>query len=240
MDKKSLLITSSVFFIFVLLPVNLLFGIAINYNFKAGYKYNYKISFSSNSRITSPELTEKKSSHESQDNFSLNIIDVNKGIAIVDISNSNGIIRRYLRNTGQIISAPTESGSRIPFFITFPSKDWAIGEKIQISKVLKVGNISIPSTVDMLLKSINEKKGTATILFKTSLNLPQTKLRTKEFSMKGKLIFSLEKGCVEKLIFKYNYKFSFDNKEIAVIRHLWTFQEENQTTVTLKEVKRYK
>ena len=236
MPKRLTVVFYYTIFLLLVLPANAVFAVKIKYDFKMGYRYIYDENIKTASAIVSPELPSKKILSSIKDKFSLSIVYSNENVAIVDISNKNGTTRRYIRSNGTIESAPTEAGNQIPLFLTFPTKDWAVGDNIRIARKIKRGNTTVPAVVNMKLNGYDAKSGQAEIVFTISIALPQEKLRTKHFLMRGKLIFNTTKGCIDKLQWQYNYKFSFSNKQVAVMRHLWSFEEKNQVSIKLKRI----
>lgn len=222
----------------ILIPISTqCYGVEIKYKFKPGYNYHYTTTSKSSCSIKAPDFTSEEKPSTITNQFIVRVINVKKDIAIIDIVTSNGITRRYLDQAGNIVGAPTESGEQIPMFISFPTKDWKVGEKFQIEKTLKTGNSLTKISTQLILKSLDKNETKAEILFKTLLPLPTDKLNKKVFAMKGKITFNLEKGCVEELVCRYNYKLEINNKEIAVKRHLWDISEEKDISLKLINIK---
>ncbi len=206
-------------------------AVEIKYAFKKGNTYTYQYSQQNNAKATASTVNSSRNQAVPAVDFTIKVIDYQDGAFILDIGNKDATFRRYLKENGEIKGAPAETGQAVPFFLTFPTGDWKVSEKRQIRKDLIVGDKTIPAVWNLLLKSVDNEKGTAEILFTAGLQLPDDRLRQKSFSLKGRAVFNLFEGVVHQAEWQTLYKFSFANKEFAVTRNLWDF--EKQTTHSL-------
>ena len=198
-------------------------AVEIKYAFKKGYAYSYDYRQQSTARATAFTTTANRSQTLPGTSFTVRAIDFQDGAFILDIGNKESTFRRYVKTNGEIKGAPTETGQSIPFFLAFPVGDWKISETRQLRKNLTFGSRSIPAVWNLLLKSVDNEKGTAEILFSMNLKLPDDRLRQKAFSLKGRAIFNLLEGVLHQADWQTSYNFGFANKEFAVTRNLWAF-----------------
>lgn len=198
----------------------------IRYAFRKGYTYSYQYTQQSSGKIQTFTSSPSASQPASTVEFTIKAIDFQDGAFIVDIGDKNSTYRRYLRENGEIKGAPGESGQTIPFFMPLPAGDWKVSEKRQIKKDLNIGGKPVPAAWNLLLKSIDNEKGLAEILFAATMKLPDDRLRQKAFSLKGRLLFNLFEGVVHQADWQTAYKFTFINKEFAVTRNLWDFEKQ--------------
>ncbi len=201
-------------------------AVEIRYAFRKGHTYSYQYVQQSAGKIQTFTSSPSASQPASTDEFTIKAIDFQDGAFIVDIGNKNSTYRRYLKENGEIKGAPAESGQTIPFFMPLPEGDWKVSEKRQIKKDLNIGGKPVPAAWNLLLKSVDNEKGLAEILFAATMKLPDDRLRQKAFSLKGRLLFNLFEGVVHQADWQTAYKFTFINKEFAVTRNLWDFEKQ--------------
>lgn len=209
----------------------------IKYGFKAGNTYEYEYTKQDSAKSTAIKMNSSRNSPKTTVNFAVKVIDFQDGAYILDIGNKEATFRRYVKGNGEIMGAPGEAGQNIPFFLTFPSGDWAIGNKHQIKKNMLLGNRNVPVVWNLLLKSIDKEKEIAEILFSVIMKLPDDRLREKEFGLKGRALFNLSEGVLQQAEWASTYRFSFSNKEMAVTRSLWGFEKQANGSLTLKGIK---
>ncbi|HMM58661.1 MAG TPA: hypothetical protein PKC25_00870 [Candidatus Rifleibacterium sp.] len=207
-------------------------AVEVRYAFRKGYTYSYQYTQQSTGKIQTFTSSPSASQPAATAEFTVKAIDFQDGAFIVDIGDKSSTYRRYLKENGEIKGAPAESGQTIPFFMPLPAGDWKVSEKRQIKKDLKIGDKAVPAAWNLLLKSVDNEKGLAEILFAATMKLPDDRLRQKAFSLKGRLLFNLFEGVVHQADWQTSYKFTFINKEFAVTRNLWDF--EKQATHSLK------
>ncbi len=201
-------------------------AVEVKYAYKKGSTYSYRYSQTISSRSSAFTVNSTSSSTLPAYDFSVKAIDFQDGAFILDIGDKNSTYRRYVSENGEIKGAPAEAGQGIPFFLTFPTGDWKVSEKRQVKRDLTLGNKTVPATWNMLLKSIDNDKGLAEIVFAANLSFPEDLLRQKGFSLKGRVLFNMFEGVIYQADWQTSYKFSFANKEFAVTRNLWAFEKQ--------------
>ncbi len=201
-------------------------AVEIRYAFRKGISYAYQYSQQSNSKTAAFTTSHTKNASLPVRNFTIKAIDFQDDAFILDIGDANSTSRRYVRPDGEIKGAPTETGQGVPFFLVFPTGDWKISEKRQVKRELQLGNRSIPAIWNLMLKSIDNEKGLAEIIFAASIKLPDDPLRKKVFTLKGRAIFNLFEGVIHQADWQSLYQFTFSNKEFAVTRKLWDFEQQ--------------
>ncbi len=201
-------------------------AVEIKYAFRKGATYSYQYTQQCTSKSSAFTSTSTRTVAVPATSFKVKAIDFQQNAFILDIGDQNSTFRRYIRETGEIKGAPAETGRGIPFFLTFPAGDWKISEKRQIKKDLQFGNLVVPSLWNCMLKSVDSEKGLAEIIFAASVKLPDDQLRQKTFSLKGRALFNLPEGVIHQADWQTTYKFSFSNKEFAVTRNLWNFEQQ--------------
>lgn len=209
----------------------------IKFAFRTGATYEYELTSSSGSSSNSMGRNFSDTSNKSKSKFELKIIDFQDGAFIVDIKSNEKTLRRYIKENGDISGAPGEAGKQVPFFLAMPEIDWQQGQRHQTDRPLKLGKVEIPAIWQLLLKAIDKEKGTAEVWFTANAKLPEDKVRQKSFSLKGKMTFDLSQGIINKADWSTQYTFSLKNKEIAVTRDLWKFDEKSIFSLKLLDIK---
>ncbi len=212
-------------------------AVEVRYAFKKGATYEYEFSRQDSSRFNAFKVNSSQKREKMSALFSIKVIDFQEDAFILDIGSKSGTYRRYLRQNGEIKGAPGETGQNIPFFLTFPDKDWKPGEKQQLQKDMSFGGRSVPVTWTMILKSHDSEKNTAEILFAASMKLPDDQTRQKEFTLKGRAIFNLAEGVLHQAEWSSSYRFIFANKEMAVTRTIWDFEKQSFCSLLMKGLK---
>lgn len=208
-------------------------AVEIKYAFKKGNTYTYQYSQQSSGKATAFTVNSSRNTSSQPVNFSVKVIDFQDGAFILDIGNKDATFRRYVKENGEIKGAPAETGQMIPFFLSLPALDWKVSEKHQFKKDFTIGSLTVPATWNLMLKSVDNDKGTAEILFTVGMKLPDDRLRQKSFSLKGRAVFNLFEGVVHQAEWNTTYKFSFANKEIAVTRNLWDFEKQSSHSLLM-------
>ncbi|MDD2998357.1 MAG: hypothetical protein PHV05_04790 [Candidatus Riflebacteria bacterium] len=211
-------------------------AVEIKYGFKTGNTYEYQYSQTISSKATAFTVNSSRNSPASTRKFSVKAIDFQNNAFVLDIGDKDATFRRYIHENGEIKGAPAETGQNIPFFLTFPDGDWKVSERQLIKKDFVIGSKKVTAEWNLLLKSIDKDKGTAEILFAASMKLPGDNLRQKDFTLKGRAIFNLLEGVVHQAEWTTLYKFNFSNKEIAVIRDLWSFEKQVSHSLILSGI----
>ena len=201
-------------------------AVEVRYAFRKGVSYAYQYSQQSNSKAVAFTTSHAKNANLPVRNFTIKAIDYQDDAFILDIGDQNSTSRRYVKPNGEIKGSPTETGQSVPFFLVFPAGDWKVSEKRQIKKELQLGNRSIPAVWNLMLKSIDNEKGLAEIIFAASVKLPDDPLRNKAFTLKGRALFNLFEGVIHQADWQAVYQFTFSNKEFAVTRNLWNFEQQ--------------
>jgi hypothetical protein len=193
--------------------------------FKSGTSYDYVLSSTHSSSAKALESGFASSPEVKTQKFQLSVIDFQEGAFIVDLKTSGQVLRRYIRENGEIAGAPAEAGRQVPFFISLPEGDWQPGQRHQISRPIRIGTQSFSSSWQLLFKSINKETGMAEILFACSPALPATKLGKRKYSLRGRINFDLGQGLISSADWVSEYRFSLQNKEMAVTRNIWNVEE---------------
>ncbi len=201
-------------------------AVEIKYAFRKGVNYSYQYTQQSISKSSAFTTNTTRNVAMPTANFRVKAIDFQQDAFILDIGDQNSTFRRYIKESGEIKGAPAETGRGIPFFLTFPPGDWKISEKRQIKKDLQFGNLVVPAVWNCMLKSVDSEKGLAEIIFAASVKLPDDQLRQKTFTLKGRALFNLPEGVIHQADWQTIYKLSFSNKEFAVTRNLWNFEQQ--------------
>ncbi|HAE40442.1 MAG TPA: hypothetical protein DCG57_17690 [Candidatus Riflebacteria bacterium] len=208
-------------------------AVELKYKFRPGNVYEYDYSVTRSSKVAAFKTNSSQSPIKTSHKFTLRAIDFQEGAHIVDVIGAGGAFRRYVRENGALSGAPGETGESVPFLLSFPVGDWKVGERHQLQQTMTVGATSVPATWNMLLKSLDNDKQTAEILFNCSFKLPEDRLRRKEFAMKGRAIFNFEQGILQQSEWVSTYRFIFSNREMAVGRELWLFEHQSSSALTL-------
>jgi len=226
----------SIVAIFCILSIKA-FGLQLKFNFQPGKIYDYEFSGSENSAFSAYKMTHSDGNKKTSAEFSIRSIAFQDGAFIVDIGSSNGTIRRYIKENGEIKGAPGESGLAVPFLITLPGDDWKINEKKQFRKELFLGSQKITAAWNLLLKSHDAEKNIAEILFVLGLKMPEDRLRKKDLSLKGRVLFNVSNGVIQQAEWNSSYQLELINKEIAVSRPLWNFSRQTSHSLLLKNIR---
>ncbi|MDD3147406.1 MAG: hypothetical protein PHD82_08900 [Candidatus Riflebacteria bacterium] len=205
----------------------------IKYAYKKGSTYSYRYTQSTSSKSKAFTVSTAESSPPVSYDFSVKSIDFQDGAFILDVGDKAATYRRYIRENGEIKGAPAEAGQGIPFFLTFPEGDWKVAEKRQVRKSLSLGNKDVMAIWSLLLKSVDNEKGLAEILFTANLSLPEDQLRQKGFSLKGRVVFNMLEGVIHQADWQTTYKFNFSNKAFAITRNLWVFEKQSSHTLAM-------
>lgn len=213
--------------------------IELKYRFIMGKTYNYEYSQVENSKAVSINDDYQQSSPKITKHFSLETIDFKNGNYIVDLLYEESTFRRYISANGEVKASPGEV-REIAQLITFPTKNWSQGERHQIIKDIKIGNIRFPIVWDMLLKSIDKEKQTAKILFSLTTKLHEDKLRKKNLAVKGQIIFNIADGILQEAEWNCKYLFKFVNRELAIDRNLWSFERQSFHRLELTGIKEHR
>lgn len=207
-------------------------AIELKYRFSPGKIYEYEHTTKRSSRHAAIKMTGSQPETVVKQKFTLRAIDFQKGVNIVDVVSETKTLRRYIRENGTLAGAPAETGEAIPFLLTFPTGDWKVAQRHQIDKSLTLGDITLPTSWNLLLNSVDTEKQTAEILFSLSVRLPEDRTRRKALTLKGKALFDYGEGLLRQADWVSNYRFAFSNREMAIERDLWWF--EHQASGTLK------
>jgi hypothetical protein len=222
--------------LFLLIISNKLNAEEIRYNFRPGNSYKYEISSKSSSMGKAFNVTRNQKDSKITNNFTLNVLNFKNNIYIVDILSNKGLVRRYITPTGKVVGAPSESGIFAPFFINLGKGNWKIGQKRNFKQYLKFGKAVIPAEWATTLKKIDKEMNIAEIEFLANMKLYSDKTRKKTAEIKGKLMFDISAGCIQQANWGYKYSFNFSNKEFAITRPIWKFEETRLFSLKLMEV----
>ncbi|MDD3001572.1 MAG: hypothetical protein PHF29_07445, partial [Candidatus Riflebacteria bacterium] len=196
-------------------------------------------SFESSSSVTSLGKEKTKEQKPFYSNFTIKTIAFQDNAFVLDIEHNDSTYRRYIKPNGEIKGAVSETGTELPVFLSFPDSDWKIGESYQISKSVRIKNTDVTAIWNIFLKSVNNDTGLAEIAFTATLPLPQDQLRKKSFSLNGTVIFNTFEGVVYRADWVSKYKFDFYNKEIAIIRNMWKFENELRHSLIMENLEEY-
>ncbi len=194
------------------------------FNFETGSNYSYSYKTRSNSKSTLFDITNNKENKTKTAKFDIKCIAYQNDAFILDIKKDNLTIRRYLKKNGELKGSPSEVGVELPFFITFPNGNWKVSQTHKTSKNIRINNVNCPATWLLTLRSLDPKDSLAIIDFSAQVNLPQDQTRKKSLKLEGKVWFDYFKGNITKANWISKYNLNFSNKEIAVIRDLWTIE----------------
>lgn len=212
-------------------------ALQFRYSFQPGQTYDYQLSQSENSSFSAYKMSSSASSNTSNTDFSIRSIAFQDGAYIVDISSNKGSVRRYITENGEIKGAPSETGLAVPFLITFPTEDWKVNEKKQIRKEQIIGNQKTQTVWNLLLKSFDKDKNIAEVLFVLTVKLPEDRMRKKDVSVKGRMLFNLTNGIIQQADWNSSYQFEMINREMAVSRPLWNFSRQTSHSLVLKNIR---
>ena len=208
-------------------------AVELKYRFRTGNTYEYTYTLAESSKVAAFKVNSSLNPAKTSKKFTLRAIDFQEGAYIIDVVSSEGTYRRYIRENGMLTGAPGETGLAVPFLLTFPEGDWKVSDRHQVQQTLTVGNIAVPATWNMLLKSVDSDKQSAEILFTLTMKLPEDRLRRKEFGLKGRAVFNFAEGVLQQAEWVSGYRFVFANREIAVARDLWQFDHQNSGALVL-------
>jgi len=212
-------------------------AVQLKYSFQPGKTYDYQITESENSSFSAYKMNSSGSSNSGGIDFSIRSIAFQDNAFIVDINSGQGSVRRYIKENGEIKGAPSETGLGIPFLIIFPAEDWKINERKQLRKELSIGNQKVSATWNLLLKSHDAENNIAEVLFVLALKLPEDRLRKKDISIKGRVLFNLASGIIQQAEWNSSYQFEMVNREMAVSRPLWKFSRQTSHSLVLKNIR---
>lgn len=208
----------------------------IKFALRPGNVYEYKLTASQSNESRALVSSFNSSGKNNETSFSLNVIDFQEDAFIVDISNGGQVFRRYIREDGSISGAPGEAGQQIPFFMSFPAGDWQPGQRHQLKKPIRLGRQSFTANWQMLLKSVDKEKNLAEILFNCVPELPASRLARRNFTLKGRMIFDLTQGTVNRAEWITEYNFQLHNKEVAISRNLWALKQKASYSLQLVNI----
>lgn len=220
----------------ILLSAVSAWAVPVKFSLRSGNTYEYSLKVSHRNSSTALESTFNHTASPGKTDFQVNVIDFENGAFVVDIKTEKQIFRRYLKENGSIAGAPSEAGQQIPFFISFPDGDWQPGQKQQLSRPITIGRQSFPAAWQLLLKSVDQERQTAEILFSCTPKLPSSRLAKRQYKLQGRLIFDLNQGLINQADWTVEYAFSLIAKEIAVTRKLWEISEKTEYQLKLVNI----
>ncbi len=212
-------------------------AVEVKYSFKTGFTYSYEYVSKHSTEFKAFQISGKKDSDKFSQEFEIKILSFDNNAYVADIISNGHSIRRYISPTGKLVGAPTETGQKIPFLLTFPTGDWKVGTTKKTSKNLKIGNKTFQMNWLLKLKDYSDETNLAEIVFSGLLDFPEDRIKQKNFDYKGKIKFDLTNGCINQADWLITYQFSFLNKELAVIRPMWEFAETHRYSLKLKGVR---
>lgn len=206
------------------------------YRLKTGSTYTYEVVQKSRSEATSNAV---RATHpaERTSKLDITVLAFRDGVYVLEIVCGDRRLRRYMNPTGAVVASPGEAGPMLPFFATFVDGDWQTGKPLTTNAMLPVGRESVPVRWTTTLTGLDGTKKKATISVAGDATFPADRVIKRSLSVKGSMIMNLESGCPESAEWTLAYDLSFANKEIAVIRDLWTVRESTSTTCRLTGVK---
>ncbi|MGI6446477.1 MAG: hypothetical protein ACOX2I_12400 [Candidatus Ozemobacteraceae bacterium] len=233
------LLFRSLLLCFFISASSIIYCAEIKYSFKPGITYTYKYTFESSSSVTSLGNVKTNVQKPVYNTFTIKTIAFQDNAFVLDIEHNKLTYRRYIKPNGEIKGAVSETGTELPVFLSFPDTDWKIGESHQITKSVKIKNTDFTTVWNILLRSVNNDTGLAEIAFTATLPLPQDQLRRKTFSLNGTVIFNVFEGVVYRADWVSKYSLDFYNKEIAVIRNMWKFENELRHSLIMENLEEY-
>lgn len=201
-------------------------GEEFKFNFTTGETYSYSYQRRATSRSTIFGATNTQEQKIEPVRFDVKCVAFQNDAFILDIKQDNCTTRRYLKRNGELKGSPSEIKTELPFFLVFPEGNWEVGAKHSHRAVLNVNNVECPAIWSMYFKEFDEKNSLATVDFTVQITLPQDSSRQKSFRFEGRLWFDVFKGCITKANWGTKYRLSLSNKEIAVVRNLWTVEND--------------
>ncbi len=208
-------------------------AVSLAYRFRPGVSYQFE--------LTSQKLSEAKfldirfsNAAETKGEVGISVITFRDGVFVLDIRQGDRRFRRYLKPNGAIAAAPTETGGNLPFLITLPEGDWVQGKVHRITGGIPLGQTRIPVFWDLQFTGLDQTKKKANIKISGKADFPADRLLSRTLTWSGNLVLSVESGLPESGELNAVYGMTLANKEIAVIRDLWGFQETRGFSFRLK------
>lgn len=167
--------------------------------------------------------------------ISIAVIAVRDDATVMDIQVGNVQVRRYLRSNGSLVGAPSETGANVPFLLEFPTTDWVPGTVHSVKRTMRIGKQTVPLQWQCLLDKQQPKPDQYTIKLQGTAALPSDRVIQRSLTIKGSLLFDATGGIPLQGTWVMTYSFVFQNKEVAVIRPIWSFEEKRQYSFKLVE-----
>lgn len=209
-------------------------AVKIAYKFKPGSTYKYEISTKRNSSFHAFAL-ENVSAKEENEKITLKPIQFRDGVWIVDISSDDSYCRRFLKPDGSLVAFPGETRNELPFLCIFPDSDLEKGKIHRTTSTIDIGKQGFPSTWGMMIRD-TASDGKIRIDISGMVQLPKARIIKRELSARGNIVFDSNIGCPTEGNWEVTYSLDYANKEIAVLRTLWKFEETLTRSFRLTEV----
>lgn len=211
-------------------------AVPIAYRLKTGSTYTYEVVQRSTGETSSNDI---RTSHpaERTSKLEITVLAFRDGVYVLNISCGDRRLRRYMRPNGTVVASPGEAGQLMPLFAVFADGDWQPGKPQESGGMLPLGRESVPARWTATLTGLDGSKKKATISLAGDVTLPADRVTRRSLAVKGSMTMNLEAGCPEKADWTVTYELAFANKEIAVIRDLWTIRESTSTSCRLTGVK---
>ncbi|HEY9070517.1 MAG TPA: hypothetical protein VIV61_09665 [Candidatus Ozemobacteraceae bacterium] len=211
-------------------------AVPLAYRLKVGSTYTYEVVQRSTGEAASNEV---RSSHPQERTTKLEILVLafRDGVYVLDILSGDRRVRRYMRPNGAVVASPTEPAGTLPFFAVFPEGDVVTGKPVKQTAMFPLGKGTVPAVWETTLTGLDGSKKKATVTVSGSVALPSDRVISRTLQSKGTMVLNLETGCPDRADWTVSYELTYANKEIAVIRDLWSVRETRSTSCKLTGVK---
>lgn len=217
--------------IFISVPIE---AFRLQYNLKPKYIYHYEIKC-----VLKPSFiafdNKFENTKELQANVLVRVLSTNNDYFLIELIEGESVTRRLLRRDGTITYSTSEEITKLPFFITFPDNELVIGKSYKINKEISFDLEKIFLEWQIIPAKIHGNSILFSIL--GYAKFPDSRVYVREVKVKGEASYNLRFGVFESGKWQVNYSFSLNNKELAVIRNLWNYNEKWEISFLLKEVK---
>jgi hypothetical protein len=156
---------------------------------------------------------------------------------VLDIATDGTRVRRYMKPDGSIFMAPGEKTADAPFFITLPVGDIADGKTYTLPFSAPAGKTVIQGKWDVTVSDVDAGRERKRFKILGTVALPSDRVVKRALTAKGEVALNTSFGCLEAGELTTEYQCDVANKEIAVIRPMWTIRETRKVSFKLREVK---
>ena len=196
----------------------------MQYGFQVGKSYHYEVKVNTTSELKAGDVRESMPS-ERIASVTLSVLAQARGVFVLDVTSGEQRWRRYVRTNGAVVLGSCEPGWEIPLFLGLPEGVPVVGavSKSEFSVPLERG--ATAARWELSCQNLDKAKNRAGFILQGVVDLPSDQSIKRSLTVKGSLQWDFQQNCWESGEWTLVYGLGLANKEFAVIRPMWSYQE---------------